>query len=173
MPRRKKIKEEPPYYPLIKDIGKYLVYGDGRVWSKRLRKPIAIKQHKTSGYVYVNIIGNKSKLIRLNRLVAQCFLPNPENLPQVHHKDNNKLNNDVNNLKWCTASFNAKQSHLDGLHPSKKGTKNHNAKLTEEEARVIKYDYPYLTHAKLARKLGNVSEKTIGNIRRGSQWTHI
>ena len=48
----------------------------------------------------------KRKTFRVNRLVAQAFMPNPNNLPEVNHKDENKLNNKVENLEWCTSEYN-------------------------------------------------------------------
>jgi hypothetical protein len=65
----------------------------------------------TTGYFYVNISNNnKAKKFTIHRLVAQAFIPNPENKPQVNHKDGDKLNNEINNLEWCTASENIKHS---------------------------------------------------------------
>ena len=65
--------------------------------------------YKKTGYSYAmfSIIGkNKARLI--HRLVAQAFIPNSNNLPQVNHKDCNRTNNNVNNLEWCTRSENIK-----------------------------------------------------------------
>lgn len=59
------------------------------------------------GYKQVVI---KGKAYRIHRLVALAFIPNPQNLPQVNHRDENKENNNVENLEWCTASYNTNYS---------------------------------------------------------------
>lgn len=59
------------------------------------------------GYAQVNL-GGKVRLV--HRLVAEAFLKNPNKLPQVNHKDENKLNNDVSNLEWCDAQYNVEYS---------------------------------------------------------------
>lgn len=64
--------------------------------------------HKLGYYRVTLSKNNKSKNYLLHRLVAQVFIPNPNNLPQVNHKDENKLNNNVNNLEWCTRSYNCR-----------------------------------------------------------------
>lgn len=69
-----------------------------------------------NGYVYVYLCNNGVyKNVRLHKLVAKTFIPNPNNLPQVNHKDGNKLNNHVKNLEWCTASENIKHAYKLGL----------------------------------------------------------
>ena len=58
-----------------------------------------------SGYVFASNIG-VSGFTRVHRLVAFAFLPNPNNLPYINHKDENKSNNRVDNLEWCDATYN-------------------------------------------------------------------
>lgn len=65
------------------------------------------KQHITNKYYAVSLNKNgKCKNTHVHRLVAKAFLPNPNNLPQVNHKDENKLNNNIENLEWCSAKYN-------------------------------------------------------------------
>ena len=60
------------------------------------------------GYKYVRLWKNgKAKYFTVHRLVAMAFIPNPENLPCINHKDEDRTNNDVNNLEWCTVKYNS------------------------------------------------------------------
>ena len=70
-------------------------------------KPKPKKPTITNKYYSVVLSKNgKTKNIRVHRLVAQAFLENPNNLPQINHKDENKLNNCVENLEWCSCKYN-------------------------------------------------------------------
>lgn len=83
----------------------------------RFQKGRVLKQHDNGmGYLKVNIpINGKQASKRVNRLVAQTFIPNPDNLPQVNHRDCNRANNNISNLEWCTASYNQKYREKYGV----------------------------------------------------------
>lgn len=84
-----------------------------------------LSQSNSRGYSIVILTkGKKRKTIGTHRLVAQTFIPNPNNYPQVNHKDGNKQNNNVTNLEWCTASYNIKHAFDNGLKKPKKGKEN-------------------------------------------------
>lgn len=97
----------------IKDYeGLYQVSNWGRVKSlitdKNRRKRILKQHNRGNGYLFVVLTNNEhqSKNISVHRLVAETFLPNPENLPEVNHIDENKENNRVDNLEWCDHTYN-------------------------------------------------------------------
>ena len=84
----------------------YYVTVDGEVYSWYGKKPVICMKYldNGSGYKYVRI-GRKN--VYVHRLIAETFIPNPENKPQVNHKDGNRANNSVDNLEWVTAKENA------------------------------------------------------------------
>ena len=94
--------------------GKYQISNLGRVkslqrWSgtKYYNREQILNNYvnKKNGYVYVYLTkNNKSKNIRLHKIVANAFILNPNNLPQINHKDGNKQNNYFENLEWCSCS---------------------------------------------------------------------
>ena len=87
--------------------GHYQVSNFGRVKSIKFGKEIILKQKIKDGYYYVGLSKNGiAKNYFVHRLVAQAFLPNPNNLPCVNHKDEDKLNNNVDNLEYCSYSYN-------------------------------------------------------------------
>ena len=90
----------------IPEYPQYQVSDCGEVLSLNSRK-LLIPQVSSTGYLYVNLYKEgKMKSVKIHRLVAKLFVPNPENLPQVNHKDENKLNNKADNLEWCTLKYN-------------------------------------------------------------------
>lgn len=86
--------------------GLYEVSSYGRIRS--LMKSIILRPKKEpSGYLRCNLYLNKNmKTVSIHRLVAQAFIPNPDNLPQVNHMDEDKTNNRVDNLEWCDSKYN-------------------------------------------------------------------
>ena len=92
--------------------GLYQVSSFGRVKSlghDAWHKGRILKQHLDGKGAYFLIALHKNKTkenMLVHRLVTQHFIPNPNNLPQVNHKDENKKNNHVDNLEWCTAEYN-------------------------------------------------------------------
>lgn len=85
--------------------------------------------NKKNGYCYVSLSKNgKLYYKRVHRLVAQTFIPNPDNLPQINHKDQNKHNNKSTNLEWCTPKYNCNY-----------GDRNKRMVATQRK-KVIQYD---------------------------------
>lgn len=114
----------------------------------------------------------KSKKIRIHRIVAEAFLPNPLKKLDVNHKDGNKYNNKLDNLEWATRSENMKHAYNSGISTPLKGVQKCNAKLTEKDVLFIKRQSKSITAEILAKKF-DVSTGTIYNVRCQRTWKHI
>lgn len=99
---------------ILKDVvgyeGLYVVSNQGNIYSlnyKRTGKVVKLKPGiDKDGYLQVSLFKNGEVKRRIHRLVAEAFIPNPKNLPEINHKDKNRQNNYVNNLEWCTNQYN-------------------------------------------------------------------
>ena len=140
-----------------------------RVFDECILKPGIDKK----GYLRCSLSHNgKSKTFKIHRLVAEAFIPNPENKPQVNHINGDKLNNNVSNLEWCDQSENMKHACKMGLKLLG-GENNPASKLTAKDVEYIKTHYnasdENFNGVALSKKFG-VNRKTISRIISGAAW---
>lgn len=130
--------------------GKYQINKDGVVRSLvridsmgRIQGGFNIKSSiGRGGYYSVSLrITNKQKTFFLHRLIAQAFIPNPENKPCVNHKNSNRLDNSIQNLEWCTISENNSHAHTSGHQSEYYGEKHHRSKINQSIADEIRCKY--------------------------------
>jgi hypothetical protein len=156
--------------------GMYNISNLGRVKSTehgRMHK-ILKYQYNDYGYPYVFIWCNGERKARtVHRLVAETFIPNPNNFPVVNHLDSNPGNPKVDNLEWCTTKQNVRHSIIFG-RGDKRGEKCSTAKLTEEKVKEI---IGHLKERKLTvesiARMYSVSTGTITAINIGKNWSHL
>ena len=183
----------------MKDIigyeGLYAVTEDGKVWSY----PKRVNSYEGSWMIQHEYVNRKNRITphvqytvplskngkrtrcQVHRLVAQAYIPNPENKPQINHKDGNPLNNNIDNLEWVTQSENMRHAQESGMlnqfteksmaNRSIQGKKNqHNTVkarqlFTMDEVAEIKKTFAegVKSARAIARELG-CSNNTISNI---------
>ena len=140
--------------------------------------------YKCVGITYYDESGGKIRtFMTIHRLLAKNFIPNPNNLPEVNHKDGNKLNNSLDNLEWVSKSQNALHAFELGLrvgYPSLKGRFNEKHPLSKPinmlsmEGEVIK-TFPSMQEAKRQGfSQGNISSVISGNRKshKGYKWEY-
>lgn len=157
-------------YKKIQNYSHYRIYNDGRVYSEFINKFIT-PTLDSGGYLQntlVDDLGNR-KTIKNHRLVAIAFLPNPEHLSDINHKDFNRRNNNVNNLEWCTESYNTQYTRDNHLEYNSNSYKNLSP-LSEEKVLLIPTLLNYNFSVKFIAKIYNVGHITIRNIITGKTW---
>jgi hypothetical protein len=106
---------------IINGFPNYIITNTGRVFSLNYNHTGMKKELKSAissnGYKSVDLYNNgEHKVFMVHRLVAEHFIPNPDNLPQVNHRDGDKDNCNDWNLEWCTTSENVKHAYNNKLN---------------------------------------------------------
>ena len=140
------------------------IYREGR----KLKPIVAGDDYRQVGIYHK---GNK-KLTYIHRMVAETYIPNPHNKPQVNHKDGDKTNNHVSNLEWSTSSENIEHAFRIGLRVDK-GENHYSSKLTKSDIEYIRTNYKPRDKKYGNRELAkyfNVSPSCITHITKQKNW---
>lgn len=141
----------------------YWITSDGEVYSVKGGKTRLLKNRiQAGGYYQVNLhIEKLSNQKLVHRLVGIYFIPNPENKPQINHKDGNKLNNHYTNLEWVSPSENMEHARKNNLvEPGKR-------KLNMEKAEEIRNSSE---KTKTLAQIYQVSRSVIIKIKNNQAW---
>jgi len=179
-----------------KDIFKPLLFCQGKYQASRFGKiqsVYTISKHgkiKLTGTILKTTVNSKGyekaklswfengkrikKTMAVHRLVAMAWIPNPNNLPQINHKDLNKLNNDYRNLEWCTPKGNMEHAQMMGAIPTAKPVikKGYNYELMWKPIVNIKTQEEYKNIDDLCSKTG-ISKSKVGKQLRGDRYCTI
>ena len=165
---------------IFKDIenyeGLYKVSNLGNVKTLRKRKgntKLLSPNDIGNGYLRVSLYKNgNQKNIFVHRLVAKAFIANPENKPEVNHKDLNPKNNNLDNLEWVTRRENT--IHFRKHHNFSVGETHGMSKLTEEQVIEMRdRHWAYNTSYKQLAEDYNISSVQVSNIIRRRAWDHV
>lgn len=112
-------------------VRKYYNSSRGKFYTMNLRGRVRTPSITFDGYEEVHLMKGKdiNYYARVHRLVAEAFIPNPENKPFINHRDGNKRNNCVDNLEWCTAQENTRHAMLE-LHGNWQGKNSPTVRIT-------------------------------------------
>ncbi len=135
----------------------YIIYPNGKIFSikrKIFLKPLILK----SGYCLINL---SKKQFYIHRLIAEKFIPNPNNLPQVNHIDGNKQNNSVENLEWCNQRYNSNHYHnqkYPGVYKTISGTFASKYQLNGKQIHIGTYITPEEAYESYKKCVENVEK---------------
>lgn len=169
----------------------YAVTEDGRIWSHPKRTAVGsnggVRDDGGRWLTLVRVTARTKHLraylhrdgktvgMLVHRAVALTYIPNPDDLPHINHKDGDPTNNNVSNLEWCDAAANARHAVANGLTtmPKQSGARNSQSKLTEADVRSIRAEHADgQSCAAIARQFG-LNPKTVNDIVRMKRWAHI
>ncbi|MAO65071.1 MAG: hypothetical protein CL666_08725 [Balneola sp.] len=159
------------YFYEISNYGRVRSYRVNNLPLKRAKKPKILKG--SVGPHYRGVAFGRGNYFTVHTLVAKHFIPNPDNKPEVNHKDGNKLNNFYKNLEWATHQENMLHASQTGLTPNK-GEQNSFAELSKQQVIQIRdiFDNSDIMIKTLAERF-NVHRRTISRIVKRETWRHI
>ena len=167
----------PPGYVRIDQ--NYMINDSGVVYNANRFRKVSLRPDKKGYLGFDHKVNNTSVSSgRVHRLVAKAFIPNPDNKPQVNHKDGNKQNNHVSNLEWVTDQENRQHAIDNNLFKTIKQKerarceRNNMAKLKNSDVIEIRKLLPNLSHTEIAKRYG-VSRSTITLIANNKTWNYV
>lgn len=160
--------------------GLYSATKDGRIWSHP--KKVGDKGHhngkflklwpQNAGYLMAYFYKNKTPYkFLVHRLVAIAYIPNPKRLREVNHKDANRLNNNVENLEWCTSKENKRHAWKRGLY-THKGEQHWKTALHPQDIRKIRIMKKNTLLSSIT-KIYKITPTAVSHICRRITWKHI
>lgn len=169
----------------LEQYGRYCIDVDGNVYSCATNKRHIVSGHWTlakpflahNGYLRIGLYGNSStkpKKFPVHALVAKAFIPNPDNKPQVNHKNFDKRNNGIVNLEWVTGSENIQHAlTVEGHQPNNKGELHGYSKLKDcDIPEIFKLKRSGVLQKDIAVML-NVSSSTISEVINRKKFKHV
>lgn len=157
----------------INNNSNYLVSNTGRI--RRVGSNVDHSVRNSKGYLITDLYENGTRnTVRVHRLVAEHFVPNPSSKPEVNHIDGNKNNNDVSNLEWVTKKENCRHAWNTGLNRpsfSMLGKSNPNAGRNGKPFRIVETGEVFNTLKECEDAIGG-NNRHINDCLRGRQHTH-
>jgi hypothetical protein len=159
----------------VKDWPGYFVAKNGHIFSnKRHGKITRIGFKEAQGYMVARLCKNGiEKDVKIHRLVAEAFLPNPDNKPYVNHKNSIRHDNRIENLEWCTSQENTLHAISNNRQYLPKGEQHAGAKLTEKEVFSIAQRLRNGERVTSIAESYKVSRRAINSIKSGKSWKHL
>lgn len=159
----------------ISNLGKVLSMDRTRNCGLKLKGrevPISLVKNSYASFAVADLDGNP-KSLKIHKVLAQLFIPNPENKKCINHKNGNKHDYSLSNLEWATYSENSQHAIDTGLAVRYKGEKHSRAKLTEDQVyEILDMHKSGMCYSEIASKY-NLHKTNIGKIVNGKSWTNI
>ena len=165
----------------------YEVSNNGRIKSlpkvkyyfghKKIRpeKTMNVKTPRNRGYLFVSLVHpiKKRKTFSIHRLVAEAFIPNPLNKPEVNHIDTNRLNNTTDNLEWLTREEHVIHTNKNIKFNRVRGEKHWKSKINNSIVLEIRELHKYGKNYSQISKIFNINDSTVSRIVKRKFWGHI
>ena len=123
----------------VKSLSRKVQFTNSHGTAVRITKTKILKPGKQG--LYLGVVLRKDgigKSYYIHRLLAEHFIPNPNNLPEVNHKDENKFNNDLNNLEWCTHQYNSSYGTISEKHSKANKGRKHSEDFRKRDSEIKK-----------------------------------